>query len=61
MTSKPVVHLLDYGAGNVLSVINALHFLGYAVRVVDTPDGLQDARVRELHYNSDLIVPYDRS
>lgn len=35
-TRKPKVTLLDYGAGNVRSVINALELLGCDVRLVRT-------------------------
>ncbi len=35
-----MITLLDYGAGNVRSVINALEKLGAAVRVADSPDDI---------------------
>jgi glutamine amidotransferase/cyclase len=40
------VTLLDYGAGNVLSVVNALKHLGYAVKIAQTPQDITDASVR---------------
>jgi glutamine amidotransferase/cyclase len=39
------VSLLDYGAGNVRSVRNALSALGYAVVEIDTPEQLRAAEV----------------
>mmetsp|Transcript_1399 Transcript_1399/g.3985 ORF Transcript_1399/g.3985 Transcript_1399/m.3985 type:complete len:560 (-) Transcript_1399:366-2045(-) len=42
---KCVVSLLDYGAGNVRSVRNALLKLGYEVRDVERPDQLAQAEV----------------
>ncbi|KAI9228854.1 MAG: hypothetical protein DHS80DRAFT_14911 [Piptocephalis tieghemiana] len=42
-TAKPTVHLLDYGAGNVRSVINALKHLGVEVIMINTPEDLATA------------------
>jgi glutamine amidotransferase len=39
-----VIALLDYGSGNLRSVHKALLKVGADVRVVQTPDGLSDAR-----------------
>ncbi len=38
-----MITLLDYGAGNVRSVINAIEALGETVRVVETPDDILKA------------------
>ena len=35
-----VVHLLDYGAGNVRSVRNAIEKVGFSVSLVSTPADL---------------------
>jgi glutamine amidotransferase len=37
------VTVVDYGASNMRSVVNALESLGRSVKVVDAPDGLRDA------------------
>lgn len=42
-TSSNVVTLLDYGAGNVHSVVNAILKLGYSVRMVQEPDDIRTA------------------
>jgi len=42
MISK-IVTVLDYGAGNVRSVINAIQHLGYDIRLVQSPSGVKDA------------------
>jgi len=38
-----MITLLDYGAGNVRSVINAIERLGETVTTVDTPEGIRNA------------------
>jgi glutamine amidotransferase/cyclase len=38
------VSLLDYGAGNVLSVINAVKKLGYQVNLIKNPGDIQNAK-----------------
>lgn len=43
MGDSRTVWMLDYGAGNVRSVVNAVRFLGFEVRFVQTVDELKDA------------------
>ncbi len=38
-----MIVLLDYGAGNVGSVLKAIRYLGYSAEPVDGPDPLEDA------------------
>ena len=38
-----MITLLDYGAGNVRSVINAIESLGEKVRLVENPEDLREA------------------
>lgn len=38
-----MIAVIDYGAGNIRSVLNMLKVLGYRARVVDTPDGVAEA------------------
>lgn len=42
----PVVHLLDYVAGNVRSLVNAVEKIGYTIEWVRTPEDVEKAHVR---------------
>lgn len=42
----PTVHLLDYVAGNVRSLVNAIEKVGYEVAWVKTPEEVANADVR---------------
>lgn len=42
----PTVHLLDYVAGNVRSLVNAINQVGYEVEWVRSPQDLKNAEVR---------------
>jgi glutamine amidotransferase len=39
-----MIAIIDYGMGNLKSVFNAFRLLGYAVTVVDRPEGLREAK-----------------
>lgn len=39
------VHLLDYAAGNIRSLVNAIEKLGYEVEWVKTPKDVEKAEV----------------
>jgi imidazole glycerol-phosphate synthase len=41
----PSVHLLDYVAGNVRSLVNAIEKVGYQVAWVKGPEDIKDAEV----------------
>lgn len=41
----PKVHLLDYVAGNVRSLVNAIEKLGYQVEWVRSPEEVANAEV----------------
>lgn len=41
----PTVHLLDYVAGNVRSLVNAIEKVGYEVAWVKTPEEVNNADV----------------
>ncbi len=43
--SKPKVHLLDYVAGNVRSLVNAIEKVGHEVEWVRTPEDVKNAEV----------------
>ena len=42
----PTVHLLDYVAGNIRSLVNAIEKVGYTVEWVKSPEDVQNADVR---------------
>lgn len=42
----PTVHLLDYVAGNVRSLVNAIEKVGYTVEWVKLPADVPSAEVR---------------
>lgn len=44
----PVVHLLDYVAGNVRSLVNAIENVGYTVEWIKTPTDIEKAQVRRV-------------
>jgi imidazoleglycerol phosphate synthase glutamine amidotransferase subunit HisH len=44
--AMPTVHLLDYVAGNVRSLVNAIEKLGWTVEWVKTPADVAKADVR---------------
>lgn len=43
----PTVHLLDYVAGNVRSLVNAINKVGYEVEWVKSPGDLANAEVSQ--------------
>jgi imidazole glycerol-phosphate synthase len=43
--ARPVVHLLDYGAGNVASIRNAIRAVGFDIADVASPSDLDAAKV----------------
>lgn len=42
----PTVHLLDYVAGNVRSLVNAVEKVGYTVEWIKSPEDVANAEVR---------------
>jgi len=44
----PTVHLLDYVAGNIRSLVNAINQVGYEVEWVKSPEDVKNADVRQL-------------
>lgn len=45
IAKMPTVHLLDYVAGNVRSLVNAIEKVGYEVAWVKTPEEVKNADV----------------
>lgn len=46
----PTVHLLDYVAGNVRSLVNAIEKVGYEVAWVKTPEEVKNADVLQSQF-----------
>lgn len=44
-TAMPSVHLLDYVAGNVRSLVNAINKVGYDVEWIKSPEEVRNAEV----------------
>jgi glutamine amidotransferase/cyclase len=44
----PTVHLLDYVAGNIRSLVNAINQVGYDVEWVRSPEDVKNADVSQL-------------
>jgi len=51
----PTVHLLDYVAGNVRSLVNAIEKVGYTVTWVKSPADVASAEVHILPNSSALL------
>jgi len=47
----PTVHLLDYVAGNIRSLVNAIEKLGYTVEMIKSPEDIPKAEVRLSFYS----------
>lgn len=45
----PTVHLLDYVAGNVRSLVNAINKVGYEVEWIRSPEEVAKAQVSQNH------------
>lgn len=54
----PTVHLLDYVAGNVRSLVNAIEKLGYKVEWIRSPEDVAKAEVRKLPAPALPIIAY---
>ncbi|KAL8943303.1 MAG: hypothetical protein Q9216_001146 [Gyalolechia sp. 2 TL-2023] len=51
----PVVHLLDYVAGNVRSLVNAIEKVGYTIEWIRSPEDIQNAQARVGHFGHCLL------
>lgn len=45
----PTVHLLNYVAGNIRSLVNAIEKLGYSIEWIKSPDDVKNAEVHYCH------------
>lgn len=46
MPMMPTVHLLDYVAGNIRSLVNAIEKVGYTVAWIKSPEDVPKAEVK---------------
>lgn len=51
----PTVHLLDYVAGNVRSLANAIEKLGHQIIWIKEPKDIENAEVRERYLSLQWI------
>jgi len=49
----PKVHLLDYVAGNIRSLVNAIEKCGYQVEWIQSPEDVKNADVSDLSSRPD--------
>lgn len=54
----PTVHLLDYVAGNIRSLVNAIEKLGYTVEMIKSPEDIPKAEVRYCPFISQYCVSH---
>lgn len=52
----PTVHLLDYVAGNVRSLVNAIEKVGYEVAWIKTPEEVKNADVQTTPVTPEVII-----
>ena len=50
------VHLLDYVAGNIRSLVNAIEKCGYEVEWIRSPEDVQNAEVCLSRFSSTLFL-----
>lgn len=56
----PTVHLLDYVAGNIRSLVNAIELLGYKVEWIKSPEDVANAEVSNKSVPSALEYAVDK-
>lgn len=52
----PKVHLLDYAAGNIRSLVNAIEKVGWEVEWIKSPDEVAKAEVGEIFDSRSVII-----
>jgi len=52
----PTVHLLDYVAGNVRSLVNAVEKVGYTVEWIKSPEEIVNAEVRNIVFLTSSLL-----
>lgn len=50
------LYMLDYGAGNVRSLVNAINHLGYEITFVKDPSDITIAEVKNNNNNTSCIL-----
>lgn len=51
----PVVHMLDYAAGNIRSLVNAVEKLGWQVEWIKDPKDIEKAAVCSIKHSSLIL------
>jgi glutamine amidotransferase/cyclase len=51
----PTVHLLDYVAGNIRSLVNAINQVGYDVEWIRSPEDVANAEVSQFTSTASAI------
>lgn len=54
----PTVHLLDYAAGNIRSLVNAIEKTGWEVEWIRSPEDVEKADVRNYASLIQLVTDY---
>jgi hypothetical protein len=57
----PTVQLLDYVAGNIRSLVNAIEKLGYEIEWIKSPEDIQRAQVNALCSPVEIGLTYARN
>lgn len=52
----PTVHLLDYVAGNIRSLVNAINQVGYDVEWIRSPEDVKNADVSQPQSATPVLV-----
>lgn len=53
----PKVHLLDYAAGNIRSLVNAIEKVGWDVEWIKSPEEVANAEVRPMLFTISALWP----
>lgn len=56
----PTVHLLDYVAGNIRSLVNAINQVGYEVEWIRSPEDVKNADVSQSRSANPVSTPVRR-
>lgn len=56
----PTVHLLDYVAGNIRSLVNAINQVGYEVEWIRSPEDVKNADVSQFQCANPVPTPVRR-
>lgn len=51
-----MVHLLDYLAGNVHSLVNAIEKVGYTIKCIKAPEDIEQAQVSGIGFSTSRLL-----